>query len=329
MAAAHWDIVIEEGSQFDMYITLRDCNCGTKDITGWGALFQVVAPDLVYTGSTEDGRVVAGPDGTFHIQLPIEVVNNPISEWERGKWEFIVWDSEGSREDGAKRVLSGRASFSPSVIVEPEPLPPEAQTFFIINSDDQDVFGPSMVDPYVPVLAAGNADLLISRYDETEPGEFTERGDWAFGEPQLHNLVITGELSGSADFLFYAKRVYAGGPLGVVLPFIVFDFDSGHKLYTEKDQGSFYSLVVEQGEEEVFREDNIYIQPQRDMWIEYFGGTLKLINTWNEDETRQVQLSEEIELGALSHVAIGAHDADAYVGFDEFALYAPIEPLLQ
>ena len=123
MAAAKHDIVIEEGSTFDLYITEYMDHCTPRNLNGYGAKFQVrklprADSTILYEGSLDDGHIAiqpSGQTGMIHVHLPIEVVNNPAEEWDIAYWDLLIWDGSGNVNNGAKRLVEGKARWSPAV----------------------------------------------------------------------------------------------------------------------------------------------------------------------------------------------------------------------
>lgn len=122
MAAARWDIVIEEESEFDLYVTLYDSACVKKNIDGWGALFQVrkeksaVSP-VLYEASSDDTIFVQPEDeiGLVHVKMYVMKVNNPAEPFEQAFWDLLMWPANGEAGGKSKRIVQGRAIWSPAV----------------------------------------------------------------------------------------------------------------------------------------------------------------------------------------------------------------------
>ena len=123
MAAARWDIVIEEGSQFDLYVTIHDSQCSPKDITGYGARFEIRAEKdsestVLYEAETGGSGITVQPGGEaglLHIQLTVAQVDAPGAAWTKGWHDLLVWPADGSITSKAKRHIEGRAEWSPAV----------------------------------------------------------------------------------------------------------------------------------------------------------------------------------------------------------------------
>jgi hypothetical protein len=122
MAAARWDIVIEEESEFDFYVTLYDSECVKKNIDGWGALFQVrkerSAESPVLYERTSADTIYVQPDeaiGLVHIKMFVSQVNNPAEPFTEAYWDLLMWPADGEAGGKSKRIVEGKVRWSPAV----------------------------------------------------------------------------------------------------------------------------------------------------------------------------------------------------------------------
>jgi len=121
MPAADWDIEIEENVQFDFYVTKKDDNCVSSDVTGYGAKFQVRATrsssaTILYTATVGSGVTVqpSAVPGLFHIILTYAQVNAPGAAWTKAFFDFMIWPGGGSETDQVKKLVTGRATWMPA-----------------------------------------------------------------------------------------------------------------------------------------------------------------------------------------------------------------------
>jgi len=116
MSAARHDIVIEDNSQFDFYITKEDSECVATDITGYGAKWQVRAAKaststVLFETTVGSGIIIqpSGETGKIRIQLTVAQVNAPgVATWGRGWHDLLIWPPTGSITDGAKKLVKGK-----------------------------------------------------------------------------------------------------------------------------------------------------------------------------------------------------------------------------
>lgn len=123
MGALNFPITLEEESDYEMELQVVQ-DCGTLDITDYGAKFQIRnAADTtlvaLITASVSDGRITISDaaNGKFYLNLPASSINalKGVIE-ERAVYNLNVWPSLASPDVNPKRVLEGRVRYSPSAI---------------------------------------------------------------------------------------------------------------------------------------------------------------------------------------------------------------------
>jgi hypothetical protein len=93
MAAADYDLLIEQGATFDLSIVWKD-NEGTPiDLTGYSARMQIrknydTEPVISLTSDSDGGIVLGGEDGTIDITIDAETTEN--IEIRRGRYDLEI-----------------------------------------------------------------------------------------------------------------------------------------------------------------------------------------------------------------------------------------------
>jgi hypothetical protein len=120
MAAAQWDIVIEEGSTFELTFQWKPDGCNPKNITGWWwrmhvKLEQDSASTLLYNANTSNGFITMTPlEGKIHVKIPVAFVDAP-DPWTVGYYDLIGGPNPLDEQEDVKRLVEGMATWSPKV----------------------------------------------------------------------------------------------------------------------------------------------------------------------------------------------------------------------
>jgi len=117
VSAPIWNIILEEGSDFDLEVTYQAADCVAKPVTGYGASFQIRNdpddPTSLVTASVANGRVsVAGSSGIFSINVPatsVDAVKNLINS--NARYNFVIWPGASTPAVDPKRLLEGSISY--------------------------------------------------------------------------------------------------------------------------------------------------------------------------------------------------------------------------
>lgn len=117
MAAADYDILIEQGATFVLPITWKDPNGDPIDITNYSARMQirrtVKASEVLLSLTSDDGDIeLGGVAGTIVVTIPATVTDTLLVT--RG-----VYDLELESDSGVvTRLIQGVATVSPEVTRE-------------------------------------------------------------------------------------------------------------------------------------------------------------------------------------------------------------------
>lgn len=116
MPAAVHAIILEEDSDFDLEVTYRAADCTPKDITGYGASFQIQntsGSTTLVTGSVANGRIIlAGTSGVFSLNIPavsITALTSLIGA--DARFNMVIWPSAASSAVDPKRLLEGPVTY--------------------------------------------------------------------------------------------------------------------------------------------------------------------------------------------------------------------------
>lgn len=119
MSASHWDIDLEEGSDFDLEVQFQDANCDPVNVTGYGAKMQVrdKAEDsgpARLTASVANARItITGATGLFTINISAASVTaiKHIFPTQRAAYDLFIWPTAASMEINPKKLLAGKAKY--------------------------------------------------------------------------------------------------------------------------------------------------------------------------------------------------------------------------
>jgi len=116
MPAALWNIILEEGSDFDLEVTYQSTACVAKVVTGYGATFQIKnTPDdsSLITASVSNARIsLSGASGIFSINVPaasVTAIKNTIQDGAR--YNLLIWPTAASTDVDPKRLLEGQVTY--------------------------------------------------------------------------------------------------------------------------------------------------------------------------------------------------------------------------
>lgn len=127
MAAGIYDIVIEQGADWELVFVWKDGDATPYDLSGWAAQMQVrkdyASKAKVFDLTTENSRIVLNfQPGQVAITIPAELsrlvtVSSADLAWKDGKRGVAFeYDLELTNADGkTKRLLQGAAFFIPEV----------------------------------------------------------------------------------------------------------------------------------------------------------------------------------------------------------------------
>lgn len=117
MSAPVWNIVLEEGSDFELVFIWKD-GCDAINVTGYGARFAVRNdPDesALVLGSVTGGQIsVSGVSGQFTLLLgatTIDALKNTL-DTKKAKYAFTIWPGASTPAVNPKRLLQGRVDYS-------------------------------------------------------------------------------------------------------------------------------------------------------------------------------------------------------------------------
>ncbi len=115
MSAARWDIIIEEGADFDFDLTYLGSDCATIDVTGYGALMEIREkanfPPIFVMSSANSRITVGGTNGRFQINLPAVSTSIPSPPFSRAQYDLKIWPSAASPTINPIRLVEGKAKF--------------------------------------------------------------------------------------------------------------------------------------------------------------------------------------------------------------------------
>lgn len=114
MAAADYDILIEQGSTFILPIVWKDSNGVAINVTGYTARMQVrktvKSTDILISATTENGRIVlGGATGAVTVTIPATITDDITVK-------SAVYDLEMVSASGVvTRLIQGAVTISPEV----------------------------------------------------------------------------------------------------------------------------------------------------------------------------------------------------------------------
>ena len=117
MAAAQFDIVIEENAKYERVIEWQHSDGQPVDLTNYTALMQIrpdaASPTVRCELSTENGRIFLnweGVPGKIRLFIPTSATST-FNTWTDGSYDLFVFDATG---EGSK-LLKGRVKIEVAV----------------------------------------------------------------------------------------------------------------------------------------------------------------------------------------------------------------------
>lgn len=122
MPSAKYNIIMEQGADFERSLTLYNPDGTTVDVLGADAKMQVRptfgSSTLIVEASNDDDRITMGDNGTIFIRIPYTVTESlapGIYQWDL---EVTFHDAEVPETiTGRDRVLEGSCEITPQVTV--------------------------------------------------------------------------------------------------------------------------------------------------------------------------------------------------------------------
>ncbi len=117
MSAPIWNIILEEGSDFDLVLVYKS-GCAVVDITGYGARFAIRNdPDesALLVSSVTGGQItVAGTTGQFTLLVGATTVDTlkNLLDSNKARYAFTLWPSGLTPAVNPRRILQGSVKFS-------------------------------------------------------------------------------------------------------------------------------------------------------------------------------------------------------------------------
>jgi hypothetical protein len=113
MAAAKYDITIEQGATFRLHLVWKDSEGVPVDLTGYSARMQirqfVQSDDVVLSLNTGNGGIVLGEDGDIQVAADAEQTEMIVDL-------AGVYDLEMvSADDTVTRLVEGKVKINPEV----------------------------------------------------------------------------------------------------------------------------------------------------------------------------------------------------------------------
>lgn len=117
MSAPIWNVVFEEGSDFDLVFVYYNGPCTIIDVTGYGARFAVrndpEATPLVVASVTGGQITIAGTTGQFSIKIGATTINTLKNLVQSScKYTFTVWPGASTPSVNPKRLAQGAVKYS-------------------------------------------------------------------------------------------------------------------------------------------------------------------------------------------------------------------------
>ena len=117
MGAPIWNVIFEEGSDFDLVLKYQN-GCDAIDVSAYGARFAVrntPDEDALVVGSVTGGQIViTGVSGLFTLKIgaaTIDGLQNTLIPSE-AQYAFIIWPGASTPDVNPKRLLQGCVDYS-------------------------------------------------------------------------------------------------------------------------------------------------------------------------------------------------------------------------
>lgn len=117
MPAGIWNIVLEEGSDFDLVVVYEDTACSPVDLTGYGARIAVRNnPDqpALLVGSVTGGEItIAGTTGQITVSIAASVIT-ALKDLvkDNAEYNLTIWPGASTPSVNPKRLLEGCVEYS-------------------------------------------------------------------------------------------------------------------------------------------------------------------------------------------------------------------------
>jgi hypothetical protein len=115
MAAATHDIIVEQGSVFELFFEYKDCDDVLIDLTGYTAQMQIREEKdsltFIVTLSETDGITLGGALGTVLIRISADLTEG--LDFKKGVYDVEL--AEAGDATKTRRVLEGKVKFSKQV----------------------------------------------------------------------------------------------------------------------------------------------------------------------------------------------------------------------
>ncbi len=115
MASATHDIIVEQGSVFELFFEYRDCEDVLIDLTGYTAQMQIReakdSPTYLVEVTESSGITLGGAAGTVLIRISASVTD--ALDFNKGVYDVEL--SEAGDDTLTRRVLEGKVKFSEQV----------------------------------------------------------------------------------------------------------------------------------------------------------------------------------------------------------------------
>ena len=115
MASATHDIIVEEGSVFELFFEYRDCEDVLIDLTGYTAQMQIrenkASPTYLVELTETSGITLGGALGTVLIRISSTITD--ALDFNKGVYDVEL--SEAGDDTLTRRVLEGKVKFSEQV----------------------------------------------------------------------------------------------------------------------------------------------------------------------------------------------------------------------
>lgn len=119
MAAAKFDILLEEHSDLTFEFTYRDADGVANDLTNWGAAILLSEDEdskpfyVGYAGDADQPILVGGANGLIELQVPYTHFQN--LKIKKGVWELYIYPTAGDVTDRPKLLLEGEFKYKKSL----------------------------------------------------------------------------------------------------------------------------------------------------------------------------------------------------------------------
>lgn len=126
--AKEWDIVLEEESEFNLDVTYYSGDKTAKNISGYGAVFQIRtrrksnATSLYRVTHNSSDLNIAGSSGQIFVTIPeddVTAIRTNYPDFEKGAWDLVIFPTPNTPDIDAERLGQGDAYYSDAVATLP------------------------------------------------------------------------------------------------------------------------------------------------------------------------------------------------------------------